>query len=455
MLNIIFFVTMYPILFIIFFVLKMQYNQDDNHLFSVFIEKAWIEDEAVKEIVHTFKKQMNISLIILMFTPLLCLCAKYESIQFSIWMLWLMLMLLLLYVPFPIACHKLKQWKRVNHLYKEKQMDTYSEIKNAGHVRRVTFLPFFIPTVVSVLLAVIPSLIPVIDCGRGLIIGNLVIAACTALFWGMAFWMDKQPVEVISLNSDINVNFTRAKKNVWKNFWIVCCWMNTIFVATVSLSLLLNHSSGLFIIISATIYCILLMILCIPLMKSFKNINKQYSSKRDFEGNDNNDNNWIGGIFYYNPRDHRSLVEKSVGIGTTVNMATPLGKGLTIIGVLAMLIIPLSCVFVLMEEFTPIALVVEDDTLKAEHIKVEYEIPIEDIKNAALLKELPSMSKSNGSAMDVLKKGDFYIRGQGHCQVLLNPQNNDFITFTANGETYFVSGFDDEQTNEVYQEITK
>ena len=57
--------------------------------------------------------------------------------------------------------------------------------------------------------------------------------------------------------------------------------------------------------------------------------------------------------------------------------------------------------------------------------------------------------------MNVLEKGDFYIRGQGHCQVLLNPQNNDFITFTANGETYYVSGFDDKQTKEIYHRIVK
>ena len=455
MLNLILFITMYPVLFIIFFVLKIQYNQDDNHLFSVSIEKTWLEEEAVKNIVGSFKKQMNISLIILIVFPLLCFCTKHESIQFTIWMVWLLLMLALLYIPFPIACHKLKQWKKINHLYKEKQMDVFSEIKNAGHVRKVTFLPFFIPTFISVMIAIIPIMIPTLDYSKGLFIAQLTIAACTALFWLMAYWMDRQPVEVISVNSDVNVNYTRAKKNVWKYFWLVCSWMNTIFILAVSFSLLLQHSGGLFIIISATIYCLLLMIICIPLVKSFRNINKQYSDKRDFEGNDNDDNNWIGGIFYYNPRDKRSLVEKRVGIGTTVNMATPLGKGMTIIGVLAMLVIPISCVFLIMEEFTPIALVVENDTLKAEHIKVEYEIPVDDIENATLIQELPSMSKSNGSAMNVLEKGDFYIRGQGHCQVLLNPQNNDFITFTANGETYYVSGFDDKQTKEIYHRIVK
>ena len=48
MLNLILFITMYPVLFIIFFVLKIQYNQDDNHLFSVSIEKVKEDTESSK-----------------------------------------------------------------------------------------------------------------------------------------------------------------------------------------------------------------------------------------------------------------------------------------------------------------------------------------------------------------------------------------------------------------------
>lgn len=455
MLNIIFFVTMYPVLFLIYFVLKMQYKQNDNYLFSVSVDPAWLEDEDVKNIIKTFKKQMNISLVILIFLPFTSLLTKHSSIQFTIWMIWLLLMIGMLYLPFPLACHKLKQWKKLHHVYVEQQVETYTEMKNAGHVRKVTFLPFFIPTIASFFVALVPMFIPALDYSNGLLIAQLFIAACTPLFWLMAYWMDRQPVEVISFDSDINVNFTRAKKNIWKNFWISCCWMNTVFVAAVSFSLVLESSEGLLILLAATIYCLLLMALCIPLVKKFKNLNHQYNDKRDFKAMENEDNNWIGGVFYYNPRDHHTLVEKRVGIGTTVNMATPLGKGMTIIGVLAMLVIPISCVFLIMEEFTPIELTVESDTLYAKHIKVDYEIPVNVIENATLIPELPSWSKSSGTAMDNLEKGDFHIRNQGNCKVFLNPENSIFITFTANGETYYVSGFDDEQTKQIYQEIIK
>jgi len=41
-------------------------------------------------------------------------------------------------------------------------------------------------------------------------------------------------------------------------------------------------------------------------------------------------------------------------MGTTMNMATLGGKVLALIGIVSLLIIPISCVWIMMEEFTPI-----------------------------------------------------------------------------------------------------
>jgi uncharacterized membrane protein len=40
--------------------------------------------------------------------------------------------------------------------------------------------------------------------------------------------------------------------------------------------------------------------------------------------------NWKWGIFYYNPRDSRYFVPKSVGIGWTINCARPVSYVLLI-----------------------------------------------------------------------------------------------------------------------------
>lgn len=75
------------------------------------------------------------------------------------------------------------------------------------------------------------------------------------------------------------------------------------------------------------------------------------------------------------------------------------------------------------------------------------------LDDVEILTELPKWSKVNGTGMETLEKGTFKISGEGECQVFLNPQNKKFLYFTANGKNYYMSGIDDTETEEIYQEI--
>lgn len=92
---------------------------------------------------------MNILLLIFFAIPLTSLLTSHFSIQFTIWMNWLILLVLLFYVPYAVANKKLKKWKKENQLYENQILVSYVEMKNAGNVRKVRFFPFFIPTALS------------------------------------------------------------------------------------------------------------------------------------------------------------------------------------------------------------------------------------------------------------------------------------------------------------------
>lgn len=109
MFNIILFISTYPVLLIIYFVLKNNHKFHDHLLFSVSMKEEWIEQPAVQKIISDFKKQMNILLLIFFAIPLTSLLTSHFSIQFTIWMNWLMLLILLFYVPYAIANKKLKK----------------------------------------------------------------------------------------------------------------------------------------------------------------------------------------------------------------------------------------------------------------------------------------------------------------------------------------------------------
>ena len=433
MFNIILFISTYPVLLIIYFVLKKNHKFHDHLLFSVSMKEEWVKQPAVQKIISEFHKQMNILLLIFFAIPLTSLLTSHFSIQFTIWMNWLMLLILLFYVPYAVANKKLKKWKKENQLYENQILVSYVEMKNAGNVRKVRFLPFFLPTFLSffvfVLSLVFAALSEKTDFDSTIMV--LSIAAISLLYWIIAFWMDRRPVEVICNDSDTNINYTRSKKNVWKNFWLACVWLNLAY----------------------TLITLVLLILIIPLGKKFKNIEKRYASSFDPAFKTNEDEAWIFGLFYYNPKDKSSIVETRAGIGTSVNMATGLGKGLTIFSIIAMLSIPFTSIFMIMEEFTPIHLVIKDDTLYCEHIFENYAIDTDTISNVSLVDELPSMVKSNGTAMDNLLKGKFHKRNQGNYELFLNPQHKYFIYFSADGENYYINGFDEKETLDIYNAI--
>ena len=55
--------------------------------------------------------------------------------------------------------------------------------------------------------------------------------------------------------------------------------------------------------------------------------------------------------------------------------------------------------------------------------------------------------------MDTLEKGTFTISGGEDVNVFLNPENDAFIQFSANGKTYYMGGADDAQTTQIYKKL--
>ena len=171
------------------------------------------------------------------------------------------------------------------------------------------------------------------------------------------------------------------------------------------------------------------------------------------------DDCWIWGIFYCNPADKHAYVEKRVGIGTTMNFGTQKGRIagvlLGLLGGISILSLPVICVWVILLEFVPIKLAVEDDRLIARQISVDYNLPAGLIQEIALLEELPRLERVSGTSMDTLKKGNYRVAKEGRCQVFLNPQNSIFIRLKVGETVYYLSGYDDAQTLAIYEELMR
>ena len=445
-------IILYPFVLLMYFLLKNDATPKKNMYFGVTLDKEQKKDEDVDRIVKEYDKQMKKYLLILTLLPIPLLFIPWFSIFLTGWMIWLLATCFAFFIPFGQANMKLKELKAEKGWNEKQSQQIFVEMKAAGSVRKVKWYHFLPQNILTVLM-VLWTLSTYQDASA-IAMHILVIsfATITPLFWLMAIWMDKQKTQIISMDSNVNINYNRAKKNIWKNFWSICCWINVLYM--VSMPLALNSQGNLTHIfwVTTVLYIVLTFVLIFWLMKKKNDIDSRYRPEI-FEDFADDDSHWYWGIIYYNPKDKHSMVEKRVGMGTSVNMATPVGKGFAVFGGLSLLVIPVICIWLILLEFTPIQLQLIEGQIVARHLRNEYAISLNSIEDAELIAELPKMSKNHGTSMDHLKKGSFLVSEGDRCTVFANPENGLFIRLEADGTTYYLSGYDDAETRRIYDAL--
>ena len=154
------------------------------------------------------------------------------------------------------------------------------------------------------------------------------------------------------------------------------------------------------------------------------------------------DDYWIWGQFYYNPHDKKSFVNERVGMGMSMNFATPAGKAMaafTIVVLLALL--PLSG-WLMAEELTSVDLSYSEEQVIVRHVGTTYEVPLDEVVHAELLDTLPPSSRIWGTGMENLLKGSFSVKGYGTATFCLDPHDPPFLVLKTAETTYFFSGND-------------
>ena len=458
--NLIMFVAMYPMMMIVCFVMYTSMKPKNGIAFGSKVSAERMKDESLKEIERQWAVEMKRNILIAAALPLTAFLSPYASIQITIWTMWCFVLIVLLEYPFVKANARVKELKRSKGWYDPKRTEEYIELKSAGDIRRVKIKTFLLPFVVSMIAAVIIyglAFVPnemIKNAGylQSFSVMVLLFALLNLMFLWMAQWMDRQKTEVISTKSDVNVNYARAKKNIWKDLWLQSSWITTAYVWMFAFSLLLQME--LMILWGSVIYSVGLILLIIPMIKKLREVDARYEKERDMEEAGDDDRYWIWGMIYYNPMDKHSMVTQRHGMGTTFNMATKVGKVWAVVGVIGVFICPILCGWLIFEEFTPISLSISGDEIHANHLKNEYELPIEEIETFELVEELPKMTKSVGSAMETLRKGRFIVRGTGEkCELFLNPQNEVFLKIEMEGKIYYLGGRTDEETMKVYEAL--
>lgn len=169
------------------------------------------------------------------------------------------------------------------------------------------------------------------------------------------------------------------------------------------------------------------------------------------------DDAWVGGIFYYNPTDKRFLVAKRIGLGSTVNLGTWAGKlYYAFVGLVLVVCLAIGPIFGIVDSI-PVRLELSGSApvcLVASHGQSEkYRLDTDAITDVQLRDTLPDAARTWGTGMDHYLQGDFYVVGEGNARFCLDPTQKCFLRVEADGQVYWFTGDSEDHTAAIAQAL--
>lgn len=444
----------YPIVLILYLVMKYYGKKRNQRLFSCDVKEEWLEDVRLKNIEREYRKEMNLWLLGMTLLVLPPFFIPYFSISISYWIMWMLVVIAVFNIPYGRAYKKVRRWKEENGYYHLEEECRVVDLNTPGMIRTIKPYTFLIPGILS-FCSFLYSIYIGNETRWGMVYSVVITGSfffSVLIFIFFAFLSDRKKPEVICQDSEVNRNYNRASKKIWKNFWILMIGMMTLVTIGIASTLTFSWNIQLVLWTSLGMIPVVCGIVIYAIGQKNRLEHRYQNLRQDLGQGD--ERFFIWGQFYYNPKDSHSTIDTRVGTGITVNMASKAGKGLLVVLLIVLLSMPVICVFIIRDEFTPIHLEVRGENLIGNHTSEKYRIRVDEISNLKLVQKLPKMYRTNGTGLETLRKGYFSAGKYGSCNVLINPKNHKFLMFQYKGRWYFLSGRTDTETQNVYDLLT-
>ena len=262
---------------------------------------------------------------------------------------WVLLVfaLFLVAVPYGKGNTELKNLKK--ELGITKSGVTYTDITSTNTVHALKLPWLILPNALALISTIAAVLIdfgvfgvtPAVE-KYALTVMSLSFLFIAAIMIPIAVMMDNARNMVISRDSSINANYSRAKKKTWADRFIAMSWANALYLIANSVLMFFTDSEAA-VLISTLGYTAVIMAVVVIGVINQRQVENRYERDTELELQDDDDN-WLLGMFYYNKNDTRLNVEKRLGYGGTINLAHPAGK---VIGIVSALILIGSLIMII------------------------------------------------------------------------------------------------------------
>ncbi|MFI3237438.1 MAG: DUF5808 domain-containing protein [Lachnospiraceae bacterium] len=262
-----------------------------------------------------------------------------------------------------------------------------------------------------------------------------------------------------SENTEINLALNKAYKCAWSKYGVGISFSSLLY-----LPLLLFVEEGqwhgtLYLVVVIGIVVISTVVSLVPMLVIHNNL-KKLSAKllqAQLEELYVDDDEYWTTFGYNNPYDRKVFVQKRIGIGTTINMATTGGKAF-MYGLYAFIALTVIwCIVICIPvDFDTVSMTSKEDYFEIGIWGDTCEIYLEEIVSVSYLETFPKSYKKNGSSTSRMKTGTFSVTDYGTSQVYMMVEVPLYIVVELEDESYvFLNGGDEETTRGYYEMLYK
>ncbi|WP_124068035.1 DUF5808 domain-containing protein [Clostridium sp. E02] len=282
--------------------------------------------------------------------------------------------------------------------------------------------------------------------------------ACVGVGYFAYRLVTKERTVTYSEKTEINLALNQIYKYQWSKCWILQAYIGSILY-TLMFFLARYHFLHLFIMFA---------LLGISTCLTFAPILSAYFKVRDKRNNlflfassevyTDEDQYWKTGS-YNNPNDKRVWVEKRVGFGTTINMASRSGKFINIfinvILVASVIAVIALSKFLMPLDFGSVELEVKDNIAYINAPMYRDSFSMDDVQEIKKVEHLPKMSKRKGGDSDKFYVGSFNVQGYSNCSVYVHRNTAPYIFVTFSDRVVIFNGNSPEKTEKFYLRLMK
>lgn len=436
----------YPVLPVISLLLANETKPKENIVLGVTLPPGRQEEPAVKAICAGYRKKLRNGAIVLTLLLLPVFFLPSFSVMLTAWLCWLLLIICVPFVLYVMAHLQLKALKQANEWFGGVAKRAVTDITVTAALQKPLphwlFLPAFGISLLPLLIAYLINQDQIYAATITMSCGSIILLS----LFSYPFIL-RQKDNGGDDNILINLASTGARLYQWGKCWLFLSYLTALFAVT--MWFVRNSDGG--ILFTVALYTLAAMALCfhaeLNARKAQEKLTAQYGEKQYVD----EDAFWPLGMFYDRPDDRRFFINKRVGIGVTLNLARPGAKVLTGLSLLILAALPLIGVVAIYEEYTPITVTAGEEGVRVGHLGFEIIVDYDDVDEAALLYELPGLTRLNGTAMDTVEKGEFAVAGYGVCRICIDPQAAAFLVLKTAKDTYLISTPSKGETEQIYR----